>query len=283
VPSLVESLGFPAGDRLLILTCDGLGVCHSTNVAVYQALREGVASSGTLNVPGPWARDAAARYRGEEIGVSLTLISEHDLLRWGPITHSPSLLDGDGGFPRTLVDLWDHADTDEVRRECRAQIERAIYWGFDVTYLSCHMGALEARPEFFDVALELAADFGLPLRLPEASAERSAGFPFRSIAAQGNVLAPDHLIRPSPARRPAPALDAVLADLQPGVTEVVLSPAVDSSELRSALPDWPTRLADFEAVMSPDSLRVLSEHPEVHVGGYRALRDLQRRLAATKR
>ena len=36
-----------------------------------------------------------------------------------------------------------------------AQIERAIYWGFDVSHLSAHMGALELRPEFFDVILEL--------------------------------------------------------------------------------------------------------------------------------
>ncbi len=280
--SLVEALGFPAGDRLLIVSCDGLGICHSTNVAVYRALRNGMATAGSLNVPGAWSRDAAARYRGEEVGVSLTLISEHDLLRWGPITHSPSLLDGDGGFPRTLVDLWEHADTDEVRRECRAQIERAIYWGFDVTHLSCHMGALEARPEFFDVALELATDFGLPLRLPDASEERLAGFPFRSIAAQATVLAPDHLIRPTPTRRPLPALEAVLADLQPGVTEVVLSPAVDSDELRSALPDWPSRISDFDAVMSSDSLRVLSNRPGVHLGGYRALRELQRRLPARR-
>ncbi len=277
--SLVEALGFPAGDRLLIVSCDGLGVCHSTNVAVYRALRDGMATAGTLSVPGAWSRDAAARYRGEEVGVSLTLISEHDLLRWGPITHSPSLLDGDGGFPRTLVDLWEHADTDEVRRECRAQIERAIYWGFDVSHLSCHMGALEARPEFFDVALELATDFALPLRLPDASSERLAGFPFRSIAAQANVLAPDHLIRPTSTRRPLPTLEAVLADLQPGVTEVVLSPAVDSDELRAALPDWPSRIRDFDAVMSSDSLRVLSNRPGVHLGGYRALRELQRRLS----
>ena len=83
-------------------------------------------------VPCPWARDAAAMYRGEDVGVHLTLNSEWSNYRWGPITHSPSLLDGDGGFPRTVEDVWDHADLDEVRKECRAQVERAIYWGFDV-------------------------------------------------------------------------------------------------------------------------------------------------------
>ena len=121
-------------------------------------------------VPCPWARDAAAMYRGEDVGVHLTLNAEWDTYRWGPITHSPSLLDGDGGFPRTVEDVWDHADLDEVRKECRAQIERAIYWGFDVSHLDSHMGTLQLRPEFFDVYLELAVDFGLPLRMPGASA-----------------------------------------------------------------------------------------------------------------
>ena len=230
-----------------------------------------------LLVPGPWAREAAARYRGEDVGVQLTLNSEHDLLRWGPITYCPSLLDGDGGFPRTPEDLWDHADTEEVRRECRAQIERAIYWGFDVSHLSCHLGALESRPEFFDVALEMAADFGLPLRLPDAAAEARLGFPLRELAAQEKVLSPDHLIRVTGGRSTGAALDQLLSGLQPGVTEVVLRPAIDSAEIRAAIPDWPARVADHDLSMTSDSLKVLMARPGVHLIGYRQLRDLQRR------
>src|SRR4051795_3265214 len=184
---LSEQLGFPPDAKLLIVNCDDLGSSHAANLGVYEALREGVATSATLMVPCPWARDAAARYRGEDIGVHLTLNAEYDLYRWGPITQAPSLLDGDGGFPRTLADLWDHADLEEVRRECRAQIERAILWGFDVSHLSSHLGALEFRPEFFDVALDLAVEFGLPLRLSEASAERSIGFPFRQLSAEQGI------------------------------------------------------------------------------------------------
>src|SRR5882672_4045953 len=153
--TLAEQLGHPADARLLIVTCDDLGLTHAGNVATYDALRHGVATSASLMVPCPWARDAAAGYRGEDVGVHLTLNSEFDTYRWGPITHSPSLLDGDGGFPRTVEDAWDHADLDEVRRECRAQIERAIVWGFDVSHLTSHLGALQPRPEFFDAYLEL--------------------------------------------------------------------------------------------------------------------------------
>ena len=160
-------------------------------------------------VPCPWARDAAAGYRGEDIGVNLTLNAELDTYRWGPITHSPSLLDGDGGFPRTVEDAWDHADLDEVRRECRAQIERAIVWGFDVSHLASHLGALQLRPEFFDVYLELAVDFGLPLRLGDGIDERVAGFPFRRLAAEEGVVFPDQRGR-QPAGGPPPVRTAPL-------------------------------------------------------------------------
>ncbi len=275
--SLVEALGYPADACLVIVTCDGLGICHAINAGVYSALREGMGRAAGLVVPGPWAREAAARYRGEDVGVQLTLNSEHDLLRWGPITYCPSLLDGDGGFPRTAEDLWDHADVDEARRECRAQIERAIYWGFDVSHISCHLGALESRPEFFDVALEMAIDFGLPLRLPDSTDEARLGFPFRSLAAEEGVISPDHLVRVTGGRSTRSALDQLLSDIRPGVTEVVLRPAVDSPELRAVLPDWASRVADHDLAMTSDSLRVLTARAGVHLVGYRQLRDLQRR------
>src|SRR5579864_6768072 len=194
MPSLAERLGHPADAKLLILNCDDLGFCHAANVGVYQALRDGLATSASLMVPCPWARGAAAEYRGEDVGVHLTLNSELDLYRWGPITQAPSLLDGDGGFPRTVTDVWDHADLDEVRRECRAQVERAILWGFDVSHLDTHLGALQSRPEFFDVYLDLAVDFRLPLRLSGAKSQTRIGFPFRSLAADEGVIFPDHLV-----------------------------------------------------------------------------------------
>src|SRR5260370_41153578 len=97
-------------------------------------------------VPCPWARDAAALYRGEDVGVHLTLNSEWSNYRWGPITHSPSLLDGDGGFPRTVEDVCDHADLDEGRTRCRAQAARPIHWGFDVTPRDSPTATMQPRP-----------------------------------------------------------------------------------------------------------------------------------------
>jgi predicted glycoside hydrolase/deacetylase ChbG (UPF0249 family) len=282
--TLAEQLGFAPDARLVIITADDLGSTQAANVGVYEALRDGLASSASLMVPCPWSREAAARYRGEDVGVHLTLNAEYDLYRWGPITHAPSLLDGDGGFPRTSADLAEHADIDEVRRECRAQIERAIFWGFDVSHLSSHLGAMEQRPELFDVALELAVDFGLPLRLPDASAQRDMGFEFRALAASEGVISPDHLVRVrapiegradrrGPSRR---LVERALFDLGAGVTEIVVRPAVDTPELRSSSPEWAARVDDHDLVTSDRSLGALAARAGVTVIGYRALRDLQR-------
>jgi predicted glycoside hydrolase/deacetylase ChbG (UPF0249 family) len=275
VTTLAERLGHPPDARLLIINCDDLGSSHAANVGVYEALRGGVATSASLMVPCPWAREAASRYRGEDVGVHLTLNAEFDLYRWGPITHAPSLLDGDGGFPRTIDDLWDHADLDEVRRECRAQIERAIYWGFDVSHLDSHLGTMQLRPEFFDVYLELAVDFGLPLRLSGASSERLVGFPFRRLAADEGVVFPDHflLVRTVGARR---AIERLLVDLRPGVTEVHLHPAIDTPELRSLAPDWAGRVDDHDFVGEHTPLRSLARRAGVQLIGWRELRELQR-------
>ena len=149
--SLVERLGYRAGDKLVIISCDDLGTCHALNVGIFTALRHGAATCASLMVPGPWARHAAAEQRGEDLGVHLTLNAEHELYRWGPITHAPSLVDGDGGFPRSIDDLWEHADQDEVRRECRTQLERALEWGLDVTHLAPHLSAMSLRPEFLSL------------------------------------------------------------------------------------------------------------------------------------
>jgi hypothetical protein len=275
VSSPAEALGHPPEASLLILSCDDLGSSHAANVGVYEALRMGLATTAGLMVPCPWSREAAARYRGEDIGVHLTLNAPFDLYRWGPITLAPSLLDGDGGFPRTLEDLWDHADVDEVRRECRAQIERAIYWGFDVSYLSSHLGALEYRPEFFDVMLELAVEFGLPVRLPGAAYEAAAGFPARQLAGDEGVIIPDQLLR-SQAGAGRVGLERFLAERPPGLTEVVLRPALDTGELRSLAPDWAARVDDHDLATSSQSWRPLLDRAGVTLIGYRELRDLQR-------
>ncbi|MFZ0664318.1 MAG: polysaccharide deacetylase family protein [Acidimicrobiales bacterium] len=276
MPSLAERLGYSADARLLVINCDDLGFCHAANEATYDALRNGLATSASLMVPCPWARGAAASYRGDDVGVHLTVNAEHDLYRWGPITHAPSLLDGDGGFPRTIADVWDHADLDEVRRECRAQVERAILWGFDVTHIDSHMGTVQIRSEFFDVYLGLAEEFHLPLRLSGAATETQIGFPFRQLADEAGVLYPDNFIFVPGGVGSREVILKAVNSLKPGVTEAYLHPALDSPELRAMAPDWKERVDDYVLLTGDPELREAIDREGVQLIGYKPIRDLMR-------
>jgi hypothetical protein len=276
MPTVAERLDYPSEAKLLIVNCADLGLCHASTVGVYEALDEGIGTSASLIVPAPWARESASRFRGEDVGVQLTLNAEHDLFRWGPITQAPSLLDGDGGFPRTVNDVWDHADIDEVRRECRAQLERAVLWGFDISHLDTHLDAMLLRPEFFDVYLELAVDFGLPLRLLGAEAVPAVGFPVRRLAAEEQVLFADNFAT-LPARTNRQVFLDFIATLAPGVTELRLRPAIDTPELRAITTDWDVRVADHVLLVADRGLDQALDQAGVTRIGYRALRDAMRR------
>lgn len=273
---LNELLGHEPDDRLLILSADLIGSTHAATAAGLTSLREGCATTGTLMMPGPWARHAADRIAGDpslDIGIHLTLNAELEDFRWAPLTHAPSLLDGDGGFPRTPADLWDHADIDEVRRECRAQVERAISWGVTPTHLTTHLLALQQRPEFFDVLLDIACETELPIRLESPAAETDAGFPFRRLATEEGVLMPDHfrLVRGGARTH----LERVLADLPIGVTEVALAPALAAEEIRAIDPGAAGRFDDL-AVLTDRSLERRLDQLGVKRIGYAALQAAQR-------
>ena len=274
--TLAERLGYAADAKLVILSCDDLGSCHAANIGVYEAIRDGVATCASIMMPAPWARHAAEMYRStDDIGVHLTLNAEHDTYRWGPLTHAPSLLSGEGGFPRNIADLWEHADPEEVFRELRAQVERAIAWDIDVTHLAPHLTAITLRPEFFDIYLELACEFELPIRLPSSVTAEQAGFPFRKLASEQSVVFPDHFDHDWRAGS-RERVSSSLLHLQPGVTEVHIQPAIDTPEVRAITEHADAWIDDHRFVTADPSLRALIDDVGATLIGYRELRAAMR-------
>jgi hypothetical protein len=274
--SLAERLGYDASQKLVIISCDDLGSCHAANMGVYSAIRNGIASCASVMVPAPWARHAADMYEGEDIGVHITLNAEHPLYRWGPITHAPSLLSGDGGFPRNVDDLWEHADPAEVLRECRAQIERATIWGFDVSHLAPHLSVITLRPEFFDIYLELAVEFQLPIRLPSTLTAEQAGFPFRRLAAEEGIVFPDHFDHDWRAGSRERVYNAI-RKLQPGVTEIHIQPSIDTAEVRALTHHAEEWIDDLDLALYDTTVTGLLQEQDAVVIGYRELRAAMRR------
>jgi predicted glycoside hydrolase/deacetylase ChbG (UPF0249 family) len=211
---------------------------------------------------------------GDDIGVHLTLVSEHPEYRWGPLTYAPSLQSGDGGFPSTLDDLWEHADSEEVLRECRAQVERALLWGVDVTHLAPHLTSITLRPEFFDIYLELAAEYRLPIRLPSSISLNEAGFDFRGLARDEGVLFPDHFDHDWSSGSRQRVLSSI-SKLQSGVTEIHVQPVIDSPEVR-ALGDVCLGWIDDLALITGSEVREALAAAGATLIGYRQIRDAMR-------
>jgi chitin disaccharide deacetylase len=115
------------------------------------------------------------------------------------------------------------------------------------------------------------------LRMAPGAAERLIGFPYRRLAAEAGVLFTDHFVHtPVGSRR---TIEKALFDLQPGVTEIYVHPAIDTDELRSSHPDWAQRVEDHAFVTSDPSLTDLLDRAGAVRIGYRQLRDLQRSRA----
>jgi hypothetical protein len=166
--SSVEALGFRPTDRIVVVHVDDVGMSESANRGALEALG-GAATCGSVMVPCPAfraiARVCAAR-PGLDLGVHLTLNAEYAGYRWGPVRPDvPGLVSPDGGMWRTTRETVLHASADEVEAELRAQVNRALDAGIDVTHLDAHMGTV-FDPKFIAVYATLARDYRLPVFIP---------------------------------------------------------------------------------------------------------------------
>jgi predicted glycoside hydrolase/deacetylase ChbG (UPF0249 family) len=270
-PNLAERLGYGPEARLLIVNCDDLGVSHAANVAIHRALTDGIATDATLMVPCPWARDAARRLGGLALGVHLTLTCEYPAYSWRGLTHGASLYGGSGDLAATTAAANERLSAADARAECVAQIEAALEWGVDVTHLDVHMDVLQARADLYDVYLDLAEPFRLPVRLYAGEAHART----REQAGDRGILCNDHVIYPWP-RRTLDVFREEIPRLRPGVTEIFTHPVTDGDELRAYDPDHANIRAHDAECLLDGSLKALLARHGVRLIGWRELRDLQR-------
>jgi predicted glycoside hydrolase/deacetylase ChbG (UPF0249 family) len=295
----LKRLGYGKQDRVVIIHADDIGMCQATLPALTDLLDAGLMSSAATMVPCPWFPEAAALCRGNggvDMGVHLTLTCEYRSYRWGPISTrdaATGLMDEDGYFHFGPGGVDTHATTEAAARELAVQLERALGAGIDVTHIDNHQISA-FRPRLLDGYLGLANQAHLPLmflRLDAAGWQSFAGavglaFDWETashleeavhdLEAAGMPLV--DFATMLPLDRPEERVDQarwMFGELPPGLTHFVLHPAVDTPELRAIAPDWPSRVADYEAFTS----RELSEYVRqsgIQILGYRELRELVR-------
>jgi predicted glycoside hydrolase/deacetylase ChbG (UPF0249 family) len=167
-----EKLGWPKGARVLILHVDDAGMSHESDEGVEMAITQGVATSTSVMMPCPWVPDFKQfidKHPSTDAGLHLTLTSEWSHYRWGPLAGKaavPGLVDKEGCLWPSVAAVYFKATPDEVDKEIRAQLDRALTMGFKPTHLDSHMGTLFARPEFLDKYLKLGIEKQIPVMFP---------------------------------------------------------------------------------------------------------------------
>ncbi len=288
----LKKLGFAERDRIVIIHTDDIGMAHASYAAFTDLWQAGIISSGAVMVPCPWFPKVAAYCRsvaGVDMGVHITLTSEWDNYRWGPISSREpraGMLDDEGYFPRSSAAIKASGDPDAVRREMVAQVERAIAAGIDPTHVDTHMGSV-FDPKFFAAYVQLAQQFKLPVMIPRLDEAGLQRWGFTGAAAQwaldtlhtleedNNLPLIDHIVG-MPLDKPEQRLEQVFAAidaLKPGLTHFIIHPMLDTPEARAISPDLPSRIGDYETFMD-ERVRDYIQNAGVHVIGYRELKSL---------
>jgi chitin disaccharide deacetylase len=274
-----QRLGYPADTKLLIVHADDLAVSHSQDRASFAALERHAASAASIMVPCPWLTEVAEYAKSHpdaDLGLHLTLTSEWQNYRWGPVASRdevPGLLGPDGNLWPDVPFVAKHATAAEVEKEIRAQIELALKVGIRPTHLDSHMATL-FNPAYFPVYVKVAHEYGLPFlaaRPPNAPASMLALLKDTDILPDAIAIAA--VVKPE---NWASYYLGIVRALKPGLTELIVHLAYDDAEMQGITeghPDYGSawRQRDFDVITGAEFRKALKDN-HVTLVGWRAIK-----------
>jgi len=291
---LLSDLGFDRRARVAIFHSDDVGMCHGANAAFEELSRLGAITCGAVMVPCPWFREAAelaGRDPRLDLGVHLTLTSEWATYRWAPIStvsRSSGLIDESGNFWRRLPLLAPKVVPEAAEAEMRAQIERALSAGIDVTHLDTHMGAA-LLPQLLEIYLRLGREYRLPVLFPRNLRDYTSVLDFEGVSleryfellgkleAEGWPLVDHFRMSPwAPQEDTDRVYRELVARIPPGLTMIALHPT-KGGEIESIVPAKAHfRTEEYRLLKDPDFQKFLAAQG-IRPLGFRPLRDLMRK------
>ena len=253
----------------LLIRCDDLGMCHAVNMAGKQVMESGIPVSFSVMFACPWYQEAVdllKQHPAVSVGIHLTLNAEWKNYRWGPVAGRsavPSLVDSLGYFfPSRAALFANNPRSEEVEKELRAQIERALGTGLKIDYVDYHMGAAVSTPELRYLVEALATEYGLAISRY-----------FGEVDVEG--------LYNTPPEAKTDTLMKLVQELEPGETRLLVfhiglaTPEMDAMvDLNPfGLPEMSKhREAELRALLSPQFRVAISERP-VRLMTYRELID----------
>ena len=152
--------------RYLIVNGDDFGLSAQVNAGILHAHQSGILTNTSLMVAAlAWeeAVECAKSVPSIGVGLHLTLVQGKAVL---PPQRLPSLTDSEGNFSNnpTLSGLryfFSRRAREEVRAECRAQIERFLKTGLPLSHVDGHVN-IHMHPVVLDALLGLSEEYGIP-------------------------------------------------------------------------------------------------------------------------
>jgi predicted glycoside hydrolase/deacetylase ChbG (UPF0249 family) len=286
-----EKLGFPKGAKIVILHVDDVGMSFDSNMGAIRATEEGVATSMSVMMPCPWV-PGFLRYLKKhpktDAGLHLTLTSEWQDYRWGPVSGKPAvpgLVDPEGAMWHGVEDVAKHAKAAEVAKEIRSQLDKARTMGFEPTHLDTHMGTVFATAEFLEEYLKLGIEQHIPVMFPGGHnsmiSKEESGLTREQTTAIGKRLweaglpVLDDLHNVSYGFHYPKEQDltdrqlqeistrqyiASFQQLQPGVTMVIMHCTLTTEVFKHISDSGNTRRGDLLAMLSPELRKYLADN-----------------------
>lgn len=285
------------GKRYVIIHADDAGMSHSVNRATIESMEQGIVSSASIMVPCPWFKEIAAYAKAhpeKDFGIHLTLNSEWENYRWGPVAGRdkvPSLVDQEGYLWDGVAEVAAHAQADDVETELRAQIQQAKDFGVPLTHLDTHMGAVVSRPDLIVIYVKLGLEFNLPVFFLR---DLGREVPDEAIRARGLQLVETLIEHKLPVldgmtqlyangsfeEKKAQYLDAI-AQTEPGVRYLIIHCGYDDAELQAITSSSKLRDVDRRVFTDPEFIEAVKQ-TGVEIVTWKQVRELNDLGAAEK-
>jgi predicted glycoside hydrolase/deacetylase ChbG (UPF0249 family) len=265
-----ERLGWPRGAKVVIFHVDDAGMSYDSNQGTIQALAGGVATSTSVMMPCPWVPHMAAYLKNHpqvDAGLHLTLTSEWDNYRWGPLVGlraAPGLVDPQGYLWPEVQDVLNHATAEEFEKEIRAQIDKAQAVGITPTHLDSHMGTCFYQP-FLESYVQVGIEKNIPILMigghmqhagPEVGKLKLLLTALGERVWQGGLPVLDDLVT-EPTNAPnyegrRQQLLKLLAEMRPGITQIIVHCTAPTEVFAHISGSGPARAAELRLMLDPE-------------------------------
>jgi predicted glycoside hydrolase/deacetylase ChbG (UPF0249 family) len=188
-------------------------------------------------------------------------------------------LDENGYFYASVEEVGQHALPEEVEKEIRAQIDRAISLGIQPSHLDTHMGSVLATPELVQIYMKLGLEYQLPVFVPRMML---MGVPeeMREMVKEEFVLVDRFFVltEEKPGVSWLEAYGEMVEKMGPGLNQLIVHVAIDNAEMQSVAINHPAfgsawRQKDLD-MLSSNEFRELLKKNDIQLIGWKEIKEL---------